>query len=282
LALGPTLLFGLFGMIAVLFHRKQLIANKLQSFLVWVTVWLGFIYIFNFIPQQSPTRFSQVLPHLPLAIFTAYLFSTLVSLVSKMKKNYLQRLNQQKKKSPDEVQLTPVFNGLINLLLFIPIAIVLFGLGTMYSSWLWQKDFVDHKLRADYPLVPRGADVMYPLKDLVEAMIWLQVFTPRTDIVFSSKATGNLIPVYSGNYTHVGHANTVNSEIKEIVVENVYGRKVPRSEVEKYFKQYGIDYVFYGPDEMLYAGGAPDLRVFYPFLTEVYRNNLVILYKVNL
>jgi hypothetical protein len=266
LSLGPTLLFGLFGIIAVLFTRKNPIAQKLQSFLVWVTVWISCIFIFNYIPQQSPTRFSQVLPHVPLGILTTYLFYTLAAYISRLYK-----------KNPSQL-----LSSLLYVFLFTPIIIVMFGLGTMYSSWMWQKDFVDHKLRADYPLVPRGADVMYPLNDLIEGMIWLQNYTPRTSVVFSSKATGNLIPVYSGNVTFVGHANTVNSEIKEIVVSNFYGRKVPRQVIEDYFKQNNIKYVFYGPDEKEYAFGAPDLRPFYPFLKELYRNYYVVLYEITL
>jgi len=164
----------------------------------------------------------------------------------------------------------------------LPFVIVLFAFGSMYSSWLWQKDFVDHKLRADYPLVPRGAEVMYPLKDLVEGMVWLQNNTPRSAVVFSGKATGNLIPVYAGNTVHAGHANTVNAETKDIVIANVYGRKVPLPIVEEYFRNNNIAYVFFGPEELELAYGSPDLRQFYPFLQEVYRNNFVVLYKVNL
>lgn len=283
LALGPTLLFGVIGILAVLFTRKHSIGQKLPGFVVWVIAWLLFIFIFNFIPQQSPTRFSQMVSHIPLGILTAYLFYSLIGLVAKMQKNYSEaKKNQSPSNAVSNTNLELLFSVLFYSCFIIPISIVLFGLGSMFSSWLWQKDFVDHKLRADYPLVPTGAQVMYPLKDLAEAMIWLQVNTPRSAVIFSGKATGNMIPVYAGNTTHVGHANTVISEIKEIAVANVYGRKVPSNIVEDYFRQYKIAYVIYGPEEVELAFGARDLREFYPFLQEVYANQFAIIYKVNL
>lgn len=275
LALGPTLLFGILGIVVVYINRKNAISQKLTGFCVWVIAWLLFTFIFNFIPQQSPTRFSQMIPHLPLGLLTGYLFYSLMNLVGRMRKNYTA-------KHTKDSQVYTVLTFILYACFFVPLIIVLFGIGSMFSSWLWQKDFVDHKLRADIPLVPTGAQVMYPLKDLAEAMVWLQVNTPRSAVVFSGKATGNMIPVYAGNTTHVGHANTVASEIKEIAVANVYGRKVPRQIVEDYFKQYSIAYVLFGPEEAELAFGATDLREFYPFLEEVYRNQFVILYKVNL
>lgn len=279
LALGPTLLFGIIGMVAVLLTRKQEIAKKLTGFMMWVIAWLIFIFVFNFIPQQSPTRFSQMAPHIPLGILTAYLAYSVVLYSRKL----LKKVNTKAEEKIETTnQIKIIATGIMYGAIIVPVAIVLFGMGTMFSSWLWQKDFIDHKFRADIPLVPKGAEVMYPLKDLAEAMVWLQVNTPRSAVVFSGKATGNLIPVYAGNTTHVGHANTVTSEIKEIAVANFYGRKVPLSVIVDYFKQYNIAYVIYGPEEAELSFGARDMKEFYPFLQEVYRNNFVIVYKVNL
>lgn len=286
LALGPTLLFGLFGMIAVLLTRKHPIAQKLPVFLTWGTAWLFFIFVFNFIPQQSPTRFSQVLPHLPLGILTAYLFYVLSGVFRKMSSSALEKLAKEQPKTEEQTDTFEIRGSIYQYLLYasilLPLPMILLGLGTMTSSWLWQKDFVDHKLRADIPFVPTGAQVMYPLKDLAEAMVWLQNYTPRDAVVFSAKATGNMIPVYAGNTTHIGHANTVDSETKEIVVANFYDRRVPLAVVEEYFKRHKIAYVLYGPEEAEIAKGVKDLRVFYPWLTEVYKNTYVTLYKVNL
>jgi len=260
MALGATLPLGLIG-IGILLMRKlkpsttfSALEKKLTIFVYWVFAWLFFVFIFNFIPQQSPTRWTEMVPHTPLAILGMYVVYIGYHWLKKQYRAYV---------------------------LFLPIIIILLGCGTMFSSWMWQKDFVDHKLRADIPLVPRGAEVMYPLLDLVDAMVWLQINTPRDVAVFSGTATGNLIPVYSGNFTYVGHANTVDAEKKDIIVHNFYERKRPKEEFLQLFKDNNIKYVLYGPEEREMAYGIADIAQFYPFLTAVHRNNQVIVYKVN-
>lgn len=276
LALGATLPMGLIGVVLHIlrqFVRKDSLhplEKKLSVFSVWIFSWLFFLFLFNFIPQQSPTRFTQMSPHIPLAIMGMYAIYIGYSWLTKKAENRKQKIEN-----------STSFFLFPDSLLFIPIVVILLGLGTMFSSWMWQKDFVDHKLRADYPLVPEGSQVMYPLYDLVDAMVWLQVNTPRDTAVISGVATGNLIPVYAGNYTYVGHANTVNAEIKAIVVANFFGRKRPSDEFLPIFKENNIQYVLYGPEEAELAYGANDLRQFYPYLTEVYKNNMAIIYKIN-
>jgi hypothetical protein len=279
LALGATLPLGLLGIGIWLLKRynesrRQSIHGpdrKFGGFVVWIFAWGFFMIVFNFIPQQSPTRFTQMTPHVPLGILSIYGIYTM--------SQWIRQIFASKSDASGK-QVLGV--DLSRMIFTIPMVVVALGLGTMFSSWLWQKDFVDHKLRADIPLVPRGAEVMYPLLDLVEAMVWLQNNTPRSVAVLSGPATGNLIPVYAGNYTYVGHANTVNGEIKNIVSANFYGRKRPKEEFIPILKENNIQYILYGPEEAELAYGAFDLRVFYPYLSEVYRKGMVIVYKVNL
>ena len=89
------------------------------------------------------------------------------------------------------------------------------GLLHMYSSWLWQRDFVDHKIRATTPLVPTGSYVMYPLKDFLSAIVFIQDSVLRDAVILSETTAGNYIPVYSGNRVYVGHDNTVRFESKK-------------------------------------------------------------------
>ncbi len=276
LALGATLPLGLVGVVISCLDQlkpsstRTVLQKKLPIFSYWIFSWLFFVFLFNYIPQQSPTRWTEMAPHIPLAIMSMYAIYTGYQYVKKWQSKTASKQDSVKGGS-----------GFGEALLIIPIIVILLGCGTMFSSWLWQKDFVDHKLRADIPLVPQGAEVMYPLLDLVDAMVWLQVNTPRDVAVFSGQATGNLIPVYSGNFTYVGHANTVNSEMKVIIVANFFGRKRPPEEFLSLFKENNIQYVLYGPEEQGLAYGAPDLRPYYPFLTEMFRNPQVIVYKVN-
>ncbi len=256
IAVGPLLPLGLIGIVYVCI-RKWDIAKKFQYYIYWIVAWLVFLFVFDKIPQQSPTRFTQMAPNVPLGIFTGILFYELYSLVRTSKK-YLK------------------FSSLI---LVIPIVIIILSFGSMASSYMWLRDFVDHKLRATIPLVPHNADVMYPMREIVEGLVWLQVYTPRDAIVLTGKTTGNYMPVYSGNTAYIGHANTVKLEIKEAEIGNFYNRRLSLEEEMAFLKASGAAYVFYGPEEYEISGGVEDLRELYPALTQVYQNTMVRIYK---
>ena len=266
LAVGPVLPLGLLGTISVLFlsykQGNNAIMKPLRMLVSWVISWLGLILLFHFIPEQSPTRFTQMFPHVPLAILGCYFFFSLGRTLSK------------------PLVRNPFTFYLLPFSFFIPILIVLFALGSMFSSWLWQKDFIDHKLRADYPAVPHGAEVMYPLKSIIAGLDWLQVYTPRSAVVLSGVTTGNYIPVYAGNTTFIGHANTVNSETKEAAVANFYRNRLSEKEEMAWVTSQGIDYIFYGPEERDIAGGLSDLRSHYPQLKAIYDADSVTIYQV--
>lgn len=257
MALGPTFPLGLLGGILLLVNFGSREAKRLRIVVTWVIAWLTLMFIFTKIPQQSPSRFGQMMPQVPLGILTMYLFSQVYQYVSK--------------RFTVKQFTTAVF--------LVPAICIVLGLGTMASSFMWLKDFVDHKMRADVPLVPTGASVMYPLKDLIEASIWLETYTPRDAVVLAGHATSNYIPVYSGNTTFIGHANTVNLEIKSAAVTNFFVQRLPIQEELAWLKQQGIDYILYGPEEMEMNGGKVDLNELYPMLEEVYQNTFFRIYK---
>jgi hypothetical protein len=254
MAVGPIFPLGLLGILFLLVYRRD-IAQKLQYYLWWVVAWLVFLLVFDKSPQQSPTRFTQMAPNVPLGIFTGMLFYELLQLVNKKYLKYAYSI------------------------LVIPIAIIILSLSSMASSYMWLRDFVDHKLRATIPLVPHNADVMYPMREIVEGLIWLQVNTPRDAIVLTGKTTGNYMPVYSGNTAYIGHANTVKLEIKEAEIGNFYTRRLSLEEEMAFLKVSGASYVFYGPEEYEISGGVEDLKTLYPDLTQVYQNTMVRIYK---
>ena len=242
MAVGPVLPLGLLGALLVFVKFE-----KLKFFVAWVAAWLLFLFVFDKIPQQSPTRFTQMAPQIPLGILTAWVF---YSLSKKIKISWIS--------------------------LIIPIVIILLGMGSMASSYMWLRDFVDHKLRATIPLVPQGAEVMYPMQEIIDGLTWLQVRTPRSAVVLAGMTTSNNIPVYSGNTSYVGHANTVNLEDKLMSMESFYNRRLPLS----WAKSQGISYIFYGFEERDIAGGVEDLRTFYPELVQTYATQNVKIYKV--
>jgi hypothetical protein len=265
MAVGPVLPLGILGILLLVILRRKETLARLRFFIAWVAAWLFFVILFNWIPQQSPTRFTQMVTNVPLGIFTAVLFYELILLVKKYLRNNKRR---------PIIPLTTYY-----LLLTTPFIIILFGLGTMASTYMWLQDFVDHKLRATIPLVPQGAEVMYPMLDIVDGLTWLQVYSPRSAIVLTGMTTGNYTPVYSGNTAYIGHANTVRLEIKIAEMENFYRKRLSLEEEMGFLKTANISYVFYGPEEQDIAGGVEDLRTLYPALIEVFKNSMVRIYK---
>lgn len=256
-ALGPMLPLGLVGLIFSFMRRSRLMI--LPS--AWVVSWILLLVVFNFIPQQSPLRFSEMIPHLPLALLTAYFFQVLWK--TAQKKRVLAYL------------VAPISFG-------IPLGLLLLGFGVMYSSWLWQRDFIDHKMRAAYPLVPTGSFVMYPLKDFTAAMWFLKDNTTQDTVILSEQTAGNYFPVYSGNTSYVGHDNTVKSEEKLIFVHAFYSNTMTTDQAKQWLLEEKLSYVFFGPEEKEDSGGKlDDLRNVYPFLDEIYQNTHVRIYKLS-
>ncbi|EKD23506.1 MAG: hypothetical protein ACD_81C00233G0002, partial [uncultured bacterium] len=233
-AVGPILPLGLLGLIMALVKKEK----SMNLAISWVFAWISLLAIFRFIPSQSPLRFSEMIPHVPLAILAAYLFTRL-----------------------KYVKIVPIF--LIGI-----------GLFHMYSSWLWQRDFVDHKIRATLPLVPTGAYVMYPLKDFLSAMKFIQDNTKRNDIILSETTAGNYMPVYSGNTVYIGHDNTVNFEEKKETVKQFFSGKMKVEQAKNWMQENNLKVIFFGPQERE-DGGVKELEKVYPFLTPVYRNTYV-------
>lgn len=243
LAVGPVLVLGILGAIWLEIRGRKEIRGRMKYLIAWVVAWLGFVVVFNWIPQQSPTRFTQMAPHIPLGILAGWMF---------------MEAGKRVRHS-----------------ILIPVAVIILGLGSMASSYMWIRDFVDHKLRATLPIVPSGASVMYPMKEIIEGLTWLQVYTPRSAVVLSGMTTGNYIPVYAGNTAFVGHANTVHLEEKLAAMEKFYRGQMTIN----WLKDQQISYIFYGFEEREINGGSADLRSLYPGLEQVYESANVRIYK---
>jgi hypothetical protein len=262
-AVGMVLPFGIVGGLIALKNRDR---NMIIS-LSWAGAWIALLIIFNWIPQQSPLRFSEMIVHVPLGLLTMYLFFQIYLLVTRIV-NKIRR----NKTSNSKLQLLPV------LVYLFPMILLVSNLFHMYSSWLWQRDFVIHKIVAMYPLVPTGSYVMYPLNDFIDAIIWIQDHTNRNTVILSETTTGNYIPVYSGNTVYVGHQNTVNADEKMMYVRAFFGGVMPPSDAQKWLSQEKLNYIFFGPQEREDAGGK-NLDEFFPFLTKIFENGNVIIYS---
>lgn len=245
LAVGPMILLGVIGGIWVLVKRER----RFFIFVAWTLAWMALILVFQYVPQESPLRFTEMMPQVPLGFLAAYLLSDISHLSTLWKKTTI----------------------------ILAFGLIALGLAQMYSSWRWQKEFLDQKITATQPLVPTGSYVMYPLKDFVVAMIFIQDHTSRDTVILSETTAGNYIPVYSGNTVYVGHANTVNTEQKEGFVKDFFAGTMSPAQAKEFLTANNLHYIFFGPQEAA-DGGISDLTKTYPFLTEIYRNAYVKVY----
>ncbi len=246
LAVGPILLLGAIGGVLVLIKRER----RLFIFVAWAIAWFVCIIAFQFIPQESPLRFTEMMPQVPLGFLACYLFYSLYRVCIKPYRY---------------------------LFIVVPVLLVTMGLGQMYSSWRWQKEFLDQKISATQPLVPTGSYVMYPLKDYITTMIFIQDHTSRDTVILSETTAGNYLPVISGNTVYVGHANTVNTEKKEMVVKDFFAGTMSPMQAKEFLGANNLHYIFFGPQEMA-DGGLGNLSTTYPFLTEIYNLGLFRVY----
>ena len=69
-AIGPMGPIGLMGLMWAFLKREKV----MYPAVAWVISWIGLLFVFKFIPAQSPLRFSEMIPHVPLGILAAYLF----------------------------------------------------------------------------------------------------------------------------------------------------------------------------------------------------------------
>ncbi|MCL4360213.1 hypothetical protein M1555_03105 [Patescibacteria group bacterium] len=288
-AMGPVLPLGLLGLFVCFVEKSK----TMLAATAWVIAWLGLLVIFHFVPAQSPLRFSEMIPHVPLAILTTYLFYYLCRVAPVARKNVdpaskLDSAGLSEAGQNFVGSLQRAMYPISRVLLVLPVLLVLLNLAIMYSSWLWQRDFIDHKMRGAYPLVQVGAYVMYPLKDFLSPMKFLQDHTARTDVILSEFTAGNYIPVVSGNTVYIGHDNTVHLEEKKEEVKRFFSLSLNAGEGEAWLKANNLHYIYYGPEEeddaspgVLFGGpvGVPDLSVHYPFLKQIYENPSVRIYQ---
>jgi hypothetical protein len=280
LAMGIVLPLGVLGMIVAFLKKDR---NMIMPS-AWVIAWAALLVIFNMIPQQSPLRFSEMIVHVPLGILAAYFFWRL----SLTKWYRLKFRVKQAETAWTEFDHKNIYwflkmkTGKIlpSLAIFVlPGVWIISNLLHMHSSYWWQRDFVDHKLRASFPLVPTGSYVMYPLKDFVAAIRWIQDHTSRDTVILADTTAGNYIPVISGNTVYIGHDNTVNADEKKMFARAFFAGTMPVADAREWLAEENLHWVFWGPQEWEHGGGR-DVTLQYPFLKEEFKNQWTRVFRV--
>lgn len=252
LALGPMLPLGMTGLIIALIRRKR----KLLGSVAWIAA-IGLLYlIFEYVPTQSPLRFTEALIHIPLGVMTAYLFDQLYHLGNVGHLGYLRRLT------------IGFFIGFVLLL----------GFGVMGSMVMWLTDEKVAKGAGTWK-VPIANQLVYPLRDFMDAVYFLRDNAPTDAVVLGYVTAGNYIPAYAGQYVYIGHANTPDEDEKEAIVREFFSGKMTLEEAQKFLRQERISYIFFGPQEREVAAGF-EVGKQYDFLFQVYTNSETQIYSV--
>lgn len=251
--LGPVLPLGIIGLIVALWKKER----QMLGIITWVCAWIMLFLIFSFVPQQSPLRFAEMAPHIPLAFLTVYLSKTVMDAVKKRR----------------GVSYTGIFA------LAVPFICIAMGMGVMYSDWLWHKDFVDQKVIAGWPVIAMNNYIVYPSRGFIDGMTYLNYQTAPDSIILSDLVAGNYIPARSGRRVYVGHDNSMNKEEKLLLVKQFFHGDMHAQDAYVWLKREGISYIFYGPQEKE-DGNALDIATHYPFLRQVSVNTDVTIYQL--
>jgi hypothetical protein len=117
-------------------------------------------------------------------------------------------------------------------------------------------------------------------REEIEALEWLGRNTAVEDTVLTSYRVGRYIPARIGHRVFMGHFHeTVERDNKILLAQSFFSEGTSDRDRRRVLSEYGIRYVFYGPSEK--EMGASDLSQ-QPYLTPVYRNDLVTIYGVQL
>ncbi len=112
-----------------------------------------------------------------------------------------------------------------------------------------------------------------------QTLAWVEDNTPANALILASPESGLFIPARSGRRVLYGHPfETVDADFERQVVLDLLQQKgifAITEDAQQYLRQRGVDYVFWGPRETALGGEADG-----SFLTPLYQNGEVVLYKV--
>jgi len=137
------------------------------------------------------------------------------------------------------------------------------------NLYLWAWRFYDLG-RYDYPF--------YLHRDDVAALEWLDEQAEPEAVVLSAYDTGRYVPSVAGRRAFLGHwTQTVDFFGKRDMVSEFFAQSTDDARRQQILRQYGVDYVLYGPAERALGNYLPDGST---FLTPVFSAPEVKLYAV--
>jgi len=247
LAFGSTGVLGFLGAFYIIARAKKEY-YVIAFFLLAIIFFVGVSYI---APISNQWRFMQVDLHLALAAAMVVLLNDILKKI-KSPKNWL-------------------FLLLIAILL-LP-SVVVWPMSLKSSRM-----FARAKVEAGYPTIPRLPYVVYPVKTVMEGILWLKSETNHNDVVLAAETLGSMIPAYAGNTVYLGHGNqTAFFDQKIILMKRFYRGEMSAVEQTNFLSANNIKYIFWGPEEIEINAG----RKLVGLGRVVFQNSEVKIYQVD-
>jgi hypothetical protein len=128
-----------------------------------------------------------------------------------------------------------------------------------------------------------GLTQIYPFvihKYETDAFGWLAEHSEPQDTVLASRMSGSFIPAWAGNRVFLGHWDqTISYSEKEKAVERFLDAETAPERRRTLVEQYGVVYLFHGPNEREIGDYDPDDD---PFWEPVFANDQITIYQTTL
>ena len=128
------------------------------------------------------------------------------------------------------------------------------------------------------PIHYRTPPIFRPANE-VAALEWLDTHSEPGEVMLASFKVGNVIPVWTDLRVFAGHGpETLHNAEKLAALQLFFDPHTDDAWRQSLLRDYGMDYVFYGPNERALGGWDPAEA---DFLTPVYSRQAYIVYRVS-
>jgi len=119
---------------------------------------------------------------------------------------------------------------------------------------------------------------LFHSRDQNEALAWLAAHSSPDDTILSRLAAGSYIPAHIGHRVFLGHViETADYRNKARLARDFFAGEMSDAEARRLLRDYGIAYVYVGPDERATGAFDPESK---PYLARRFASGDVVVYQV--
>lgn len=244
-AYGPLSLITLVGIILFITQKKQINKNLIAINFSWIISSILLIFILSEQMGINRNRLFHSPLYIPLSIISVYAISIFSEYINKIKK---------------EIPKWVIRYSITSMFFIVCLPVFIAGI-------LWQIN--EHNVESA---------LIYPPKTHIEAYSYLKKNTNPSDAILCLYEACNQIPFYSGNTVFIGNiSETINEKYKSELAKKIFTGEIIDNKLKDTLTDNNIKYLFIG-----YQEGFSHINFLnYSFLTKVFQNPGVTLYKVS-